>query len=151
MIFTTQYGIYLTFFLMLILAFKAEVQEKKALLLIILAIPIAILLIKIIHLLYFEPRPFVTLNFSPLVDSKTDASFPSRHATIMATIAFAYIYFRSKWSYLFVVLAILVGISRVYVGVHYPLDILGGIAVAIVAIFFGLTFARLIYKLLFLD
>lgn len=141
MIFITNYVIYLIFLLIFFLAVKGKVKERKALVLTILAIPIAILLIKFIHLFVNEPRPFVTFNFQPLTDNKPDPSFPSRHATIMAVIAFSYTYFKSKWALLFIILMILIGISRIYIGVHYPIDILGGFMVGIISLslahFFG--------------
>lgn len=116
--------------MVLVLGFKGGIKEKKAFLLIILGIPIAILLIKGIHLFYFENRPFVNFHFLPIVAEKADASFPSRHATISAVIAFFYLYFKSKWTPLFLILMLWIGLSRVFVGVHFPLDILGGFAVA---------------------
>lgn len=144
MIFITQNLIYLTILLMFILGFKGKMKEKKALLLAIISIPVAILLIKGIHIFINEPRPFVNYHFSPLTDNTQDASFPSRHATIMAVIAFAYTYFRSKWSLYFLLLMILVGISRIYVGVHYPLDVLGGFVVGIISLAIALQLKRLL-------
>ncbi len=134
MVFTTNYVIYISILLIFFLAFKGKAKERKALLLIILAMPVAILLIKCIHLFINEPRPFVTFNFFPLADNNPDPSFPSRHATIMAVIAFSYAYFKSKWALLFLILMILIGISRVYVGVHYPLDVLGGFILGIISL-----------------
>ncbi len=134
MVFGARFLIYLTFILMFILIFKGAVREKKALILAILAIPIVILLIKGIHLFIFEPRPFVNYHFSPLLNTEADASFPSRHASIMSAIAFSYTYFKSKWAPFFLLLMIWVGISRIYVGVHYPLDIIGGIFVGIISL-----------------
>ena len=145
MIFITNYVIFLTILLTFILAIKGKVSEKKALLLIILGIPISILLIKGIHIFISEPRPFVTLHFLPLTDNNPDLSFPSRHATIMAVIAFAYSYFKSKWALLFLVLMILVGFSRIYVGVHYPLDILGGFITGIISLVIAKQILKLIY------
>lgn len=147
MIFGTTSLIYLTILLILILAFKGKAQEKKAFLLIILGLPIAILLIKIIHLFIFEPRPFVNLHFLPLVSEHTNASFPSRHATISAVIAFSYTYFKSKWAALFLIIAAWIGFSRIFVGVHYPLDILGGFVVAVVSLFIALQIKKVLYKL----
>lgn len=134
MIFITQYGIYLTILLMLILAFKGKLEEKKALILAIFSLPIAIILIKVIHLFYYEPRPFVSLHLTPLIQQSADASFPSRHATVMAVIAFSYIYYKSKWSPVFLLLMILIGISRIYVGVHYPVDVIAGFIVGIISV-----------------
>lgn len=134
MIFGAKYLIYLTILLVFILAFKAGSREKKALLFIFLAIPIAILLIKAIHIFFYEPRPYVFFNFSPLIDNNADASFPSRHASIASVVAFSYLYFKSKWALFFLFLLTWVGVSRVYVGVHYPLDIVGGIGLGVVSL-----------------
>lgn len=134
MIFGAEYVIYLTFIFIFILAIKGGIREKKALLLSLICIPIVILIIKIIHLFFFEPRPFTIHDISPLVLHSADAAFPSRHASIMSMVAFSYVYFKSKWSPLFIFLLFWVGISRVYVGVHYPLDILGGILTAVVSL-----------------
>lgn len=134
MLFATTYLLYITMFLMFVLAFKGGVKEKKALILTVLAIPLAILLIKVIHLFYLEPRPFVTYHFSPLTDNIPDPSFPSRHATLSSVIAFSYLYFKSKWSYLFLIIMFWIGLSRIYVGVHYPMDIAGGFLVGIISL-----------------
>lgn len=144
MIFGARYLVFAGFLLNLFLIFKGTNRERKAFILIILALPIAILIIMGIHLFFFEPRPSVTLHITPLYPYKPDASFPSRHASFMSIIAFSYLYFKSKWSSLFLLLMIWVGISRVYVGVHYPIDILGGILVGIVS----LILAKQIIKLL---
>lgn len=144
MIFATRYLIYLSILFMFILAFKAGIKEKKTLLLAILAIPIAILLIKGVHLFFYEPRPFVNYHFSPLADNTPDASFPSRHATIMAVLAFAYTYFKSKWSPFFLFLMVWVGLSRIYIGVHYPLDVLGGFLVGIISLIISLQIKKLL-------
>ncbi len=146
MVFITNYVLYLTMLFTLILAIKGKVAERKAFLLIILGIPISILFILGIHLFIHEPRPFVAFNFIPLADNKPGLSFPSRHTTLMAVMAFSYIYFKSKWSFLFLILAALVGISRIYVGVHYPLDILGGFIVGILAMLFAIIFVKPKYR-----
>lgn len=150
MIFATTYLIYLTFLLILILGLKGGIREKKALLFIILGIPISILLIKIIHLFLFVPRPFVTFHLSPIVMEAADsASFPSRHATVAGVLAFAYTYFKSKWSPLLIFIMLWIGLSRVWVGVHYPLDILGGFVVGAVSVFIALQIKNLLQRSFF--
>ena len=144
MIYSTKYLIFVTGILMFVLAKDGGVKERKAFIISLLAIPVSILLIKIIHLIYFEPRPFITHQFLPLVAETNDASFPSRHATIMAIFAFASIYYKHQWNFLIVILMALVGISRIYVGVHYPIDIIGGILTGL----FSLIITKQIVKFL---
>lgn len=144
MIFGTTSLIYLTILLTLILAIKGGIKEKKAFLLLILAIPIAIILIKTIHIFYFEARPFVDFNFLPIVPEDVDASFPSRHATIASVIAFAYTYLKSKWAFLLLPVMLWIGISRIYVGVHYPLDVLGGLATGLLSLILAMQIKKLL-------
>lgn len=144
MIFGARFIIYLTFLLMLIIFLKGGERERKSLFLALVTIPIIILLIKGIHLFFYEPRPFINFHLSPLIPHEEDASFPSRHTSIVSVIAFSYVYFKSKWAPIFLLLAIWVGLARIYVGVHYPLDIIGGFLLGLVALVITLQIKRLI-------
>lgn len=141
--------IYVMILLILILGIKGGSDDKKAFLITILALTIAVLLIKAIHLFYFEPRPFVTYNFTPMVNETSDASFPSRHTTVAAVTAFSYLFFKSKWSLFLLPAALWIGVSRVYVGVHYPLDILGGFLVGAISLIFALRLKEFFKKSFF--
>ena len=73
-----------------------------------------------------------------LLGNKTSFSFPSAHAMNTFGQAFLFSYFyRQRW-YWFFCLAALIGYSRVYMGVHFPMDVaggaLGGVACAIMII-----------------
>ncbi|MBI2338254.1 phosphatase PAP2 family protein [Candidatus Daviesbacteria bacterium] len=142
MIFASTSLIYLMLLGVLFLALKGETRDRKAFLLIIVGLPVAIIIIKIIHLFLFEPRPFVTFNFTPIVPEDANASFPSRHATISAVIAFSYTYFKSKWTPFLLFIMLWIGLSRIFVGVHYPLDVLGGFTTAVLAIFISLKIKK---------
>jgi undecaprenyl-diphosphatase len=67
---------------------------------------------------YAEPEP--------LVRPPIDGSFPSGHAATSFAAATVLSFARPRWAPVFYLLALAVGFSRVYVGVHYPLDILAG-------------------------
>jgi undecaprenyl-diphosphatase len=68
----------------------------------------------------------------PLVHGPHDPSFPSGHAATSFACATMLSFFVPRWAPAFFVLAAAIGWSRVYNGVHYPLDVLGGAALGVV-------------------
>jgi undecaprenyl-diphosphatase len=70
-----------------------------------------------------------------LIGYKTSFSFPSSHAANMASTATWFSYHYKRYSWIFITIAVLVGYSRIYVGVHYPADVLGGAAVGVFCAF----------------
>ena len=84
-------------------------------------------------LIYVDHRPFVDYHLTQLIAHATGNSFPSDHTTAVAAIAVGLLYFTrfKRTGAIILVAAILIGFSRIYVGVHYPIDILGGILSAV--------------------
>jgi len=81
-----------------------------------------------VHLLFYQP---------------TDPSFPSNTAAVGFGIAMGAWFGNRKAGYLLFLLAILWSFARVYVGVHFPLDILGGAAIGILSSFAALGVLRI--------
>jgi undecaprenyl-diphosphatase len=76
-----------------------------------------------------RPRPCHVLTDVHLrVDCSESFSFPSNHAANIFALAALFIAYDRKRSVLWVSIAALVAYSRVYLGVHYPLDVVAGAA-----------------------
>ncbi|MPY64687.1 phosphatase PAP2 family protein, partial [Streptomyces spongiae] len=76
-----------------------------------------------------RPRPFVDHEgLEVLVSGKTDYSFVSDHATLTMAMGVALFVANRKFGLVGIVLGLLGGFCRVYMGVHYPTDVVGGFA-----------------------
>ena len=87
-----------------------------------------------------RPRPYEALGFAPLFPKDTKGqSFPSRHCFSAACIAVAALQILPTAALVLGVLALLIALSRVLSGVHYPSDVLGGLVFGAAASWLGTT------------
>ena len=110
------------------------IYDKPNRLKLLFLIPIAIILVDqtglFIKNFFLRPRPWVTLESTIIhllvTPHGANLSFPSNHAANSAVLAtiFSAIYYNVR--FIFWGIAITVMLSRVYIGVHYPIDILFG-------------------------
>jgi len=136
---------YLQYFLiaifLLLLYVSAYSQREKLRIFSITAVSIIVArlgITEIIRFFYHRPRPFLTLPINKLLlngwfYSDTEWSFPSGHSAFFFAMATAIYLYNKKWGIGFFIAAILMNISRVVAGVHYPSDILGGMGVGVAA------------------
>lgn len=107
-------------------------------------------LVKISNLFFFRVRPGNALpdgSVHLLFYRPTDSSFPSNFAAVLTAVAITVLMRNRKWGLILLAIALIGGFSRVYVGVHYPLDILGGMAAGALASFAAYGVGRLIEPL----
>ncbi len=84
--------------------------------------------------LYFRLRPFDELPASQinlLFYQPTDSSFPSNFTTILFALAVPVFICNRKYGLILLAIALVGGFSRIFVGIHYPFDVLGGAAIGI--------------------
>ncbi|TCZ75401.1 undecaprenyl-diphosphatase [Paenibacillus albiflavus] len=92
---------------------------------------------------FYRDRPFVAHEVFQLVPHAVNASFPSDHATASFAIAMSIWFYRRKEGWLWLALAAAISFSRVWVGVHYPLDVTTGMVNGVLcALLIHLVFSK---------
>lgn len=125
---------------------RGNYDTKKQILKAFIFTSIAILISQCISHVYYHPRPFVMEVGRTLIYHAPNGSFPSDHMLIFSSIAFSYLFSaQRKLGIFLLIMAWLVAWSRVYLGVHFPLDMLGAFLLAFALNFFGLKLWNL-YK-----
>lgn len=95
---------------------------------------LAVAVALVIQHFYVHQRPFVLrTDVVQLVHHSADASFPSEHATAAFGMAGGLGLYRARIGLVLLLLAALIGFSRVFVGIHYPGDVAGGAAIGALA------------------
>lgn len=75
-------------------------------------------------------RPFLShTEIAPLVDKPSSSSLPSGHSATAAAGSVSLIVLYPSYAPIFLVCSLLVAYSRVYLGVHYPFDVLAGFSI----------------------
>lgn len=93
--------------------------------------------------LWHRARPFATHPSAHVWGSRShDPSFPSDHASAAFGIAFAVFFFDRLVGGIFLGAATLIGVGRVFVGAHYPADVLAGCLVGLGAAVLVVRLAR---------
>ena len=123
-------------------------KTQKAVLMAAMSIGFAGAAVDICNILYTRPRPFLTLPANLLYYPPTDSSFPSNFAAIMFAAIVPVILANRKWGIWLLILALVTGFGRVYIGIHYPLDIIGGAVIGIFTGFFALGVGWIINPLM---
>jgi undecaprenyl-diphosphatase len=134
-IFLALYLPYLLGLAALAFVFKQKTAKEKWGVFLALAFAVLVsrgILTEAVHFLYPIARPFAALGFTPLI-GESGASFPSGHAAFFFALSFMLFAFDRKWGAWFLTLAFINGLARIFVGVHYPMDILGGIVVGFIS------------------
>ena len=88
--------------------------------------------------LYYHVQPFVTLEANQLIEKEVNNSFPSDHTMVMFSFLFVlFLASKSQTRGLYLVWAAVASLARIFVGVHYPSDVL---VAAVTASFVGSIF-----------
>ncbi|MEH7301103.1 undecaprenyl-diphosphatase [Neobacillus drentensis] len=139
MVFTTHYALIVYAIVLLLMWFFGKEQHKYSVVYAAITGGLGLFINFILGHIYYEPRPFETHKVHLLLQHAKDTSFPSDHSTGAFSLALAVLLRQRKIGLGMLLFAMLTGISRIYVGHHYPFDVLGSMVV-------GLFVSTLIYK-----
>jgi len=122
--------------------YKKNNQFKMDALMMLYSIGFVFLVYIVLNLgLPLRPRPETVSSIRPLVDHLPDNSFPSGHAIFAGASILAAFYYTRAWiAYILLVSGILMLLSRIFAGIHYPGDIIVGCII-------GIAGAYTVYKL----
>ncbi len=130
-----------------VVAWRVGYPILRAVLLVIACVWAADLVASLLKLAVGRERPFVGIEEAdPLMGGIVGSSFPSGHAATSAAGAFALAMIAPRWAPYFAGLAGVIAFARVYVGVHYPLDVLAGLAVGVAVAALVLGVVRLLRR-----
>ena len=125
-----------------LLLFSRKKETKTLGILLIAGLAISYYAVGALKAIAARPRPFSVLsNTIVLCYTEKGLSFPSGHATT-AFMAAALFSSRFKCYPVFYLVAALVGLSRVYMGVHFPTDVIGGAIIGCVIGWFSIYTAK---------
>lgn len=96
---------------------------------------IAAVLCKVAGVFVYHTQPFASLeNVEKLVNKEVGNSFPSDHTALYFSVLYTFFMFsKSKHRFWYIVVAALGGLARVWVGVHYPLDVIVAALIGIIS------------------
>ncbi|MCM3767586.1 undecaprenyl-diphosphatase [Neobacillus niacini] len=106
-------------FILVIMLFR----KRKATFEAVVSIVISLFMQFIIKLFYFKPRPFLKSKVGILTPSKVDSSFPSKHTILAFAISTTVLFYQRTLGSIMMGFSFLLGLSRIWVGHHYPSDI----------------------------
>jgi undecaprenyl-diphosphatase len=141
MVWIAKYALLIFILTLLALWFSKNVKYQRGAFLAGLSALIALGIGQVIGMVFLRPRPYYSIPTHLLIGRTLDTSFPSDHATFAFAIAAMLWQVNRRLSVALLLLSALMGFARVYVGAHYPLDILGG-AVLGIGVSAGLTWLQ---------
>ena len=92
-----------------------------------LALAISHIPVQLVKKLFPRKRPYLMIEETKVpLNPLKDHSFPSGHTTAIFSVIIPFVLFVPALSFILIPLGLCVGLSRIYLGLHYPSDVMAG-------------------------
>ena len=122
---------YLIFILVALVIFIFWRKRKVIIGTFLAAVLAKFVIVDLIRWIWPKARPFVENNVHLLINKINQSAFPSGHAAFAFALSAVVYFYNKKAGILFFVASFLIAVSRVFVGVHWPSDIVAGAGIGI--------------------
>ena len=137
-IFFAEYSGYILAIIVVVLVFKAGGWKKRIHYFSLIALTTILsrgIITEFIRLVYPRLRPFKELAINALVNHSNESSFPSGHMAFYFALILPVFCINRRAGWYLSGVVFLMGLARIFVGVHWPMDIISGIAVACISFY----------------
>ncbi|MCP2035402.1 undecaprenyl-diphosphatase [Planomicrobium sp. HSC-17F08] len=133
-VFIAEYALFILILSLVFFWIIPAFRNRMMVICTLLAVLIAQLIRIPVGRLHSNLQPFAELpNVNQLIDKTVGNSFPSDHTLLVFAFCVTFALFHKRFAVLWLLLAVLVGITRIWIGVHYPLDVAAGASISIVS------------------
>ncbi len=136
-VFLAEYMLYFLCLSIVVYWFTRTNKNRMMVIQAVIAFILAEILGKIAGQFHSHYQPFAVLpHVNQLIEHDIDNSFPSDHTILFFSVCISFWLVRKKGEWLWLMLPFCVAISRIWVGVHYPIDVITGALLGVISALF---------------